>query len=310
MSKKTDEIKLQQWHKRFFEINQQEQDKNIEYYHVNTSVINDLYPIDVGHEKHSANDLEIPNKYPYFSMHFVIKGKGYINVDGVTHTFSKNDLFVLPPNTDLLYATDKKSPWEYYWINFNGLLAQKILDNLSIFGDNLSVKMPNTSVKQYFIKALAAKKKLQSQAYTATECLFGIFSKVSETVSLHDTEKNNKLSMFEQIYNYTRLHLYDSDLTAKSVSQKFFIDPCYFSTLFKKNANTSFKQFVNYERIKKATLLIETTDMLIKEIAETVGFTDPLHFSKLFKKYRLVSPEAYRLAKRSGQAENKPNTNT
>ena len=66
--------------------------------------------------------------------------------------------------------------------------------------------------------------------------------------------------------------------------------------LFKKHNNATFKQYVNYERIKKATTLIEDTDMLIKEIAGLVGFTDSLYFSKLFKKYRLVSPENYRLS--------------
>ncbi len=296
MRNKEKDLQLKKWNKDFFN---KKKEKEIDFYHLNTSVINDIFPIDVGHEAHISTDPDIENKFPYFLLHFVVKGKGSITINNVKHEFAKNDLFILPANVPLAYYSDKKNPWEYYWINFNGLLAKKLTDSLGLYGNKIGITLNDTSIKKYFIKALQAKEKIHTQPYIVTECLFGIFATVAEIAHLHDNDNNKDLSLFQQIHNYIIEHLYDYDLSAKKISSQFFINPCYFSTLFSKNANVPFKQFVNYERIKKATHLLETTDMFVKEVAEAVGFTDPLYFSKIFKKYRLVSPEEYRLSIKS-----------
>ena len=51
---------------------------------------------------------------------------------------------------------------------------------------------------------------------------------------------------------------------------------------------------MNYERVKKATELMETSNIYIKNIGFAVGFSDPLYFGKVFKKYRLYSPNEYK----------------
>ena len=99
---------------------------------------------------------------------------------------------------------------------------------------------------------------------------------------------------FDKIFDYINKNLYSKDLKAETVAKAFFVNTCYFSVRFKKNLNVSFKEYLNYERIKKATKLLDDTDLLIKEIADAVGFSDALYFGKVFKKYRLVSPQEYR----------------
>lgn len=296
MKNKEKDLELKKWNKDFF--NKRQEDK-IDFYHLNTSIINDVFPVDVGHEVHTAADPDIENKFPYFLLHFVVKGKGSILINGVKYDFGKNDLFILPANVNIAYFTDKTNPWEYYWINFNGLLAKKLTDNIGLFGDTIGITLENNSIKKYFVRALDAKNDVTVQPYVVTECLFGIFGEIAKINHLNDKNSVKDLSLFQKIYDYVVEHIYDSDLTAKKISSTFFINPCYFSTLFTRNANLPFKQYVNYERIKKATVLLETTDMLVKEIAETVGFVDPLYFSKIFKKYRLVSPEEYRISIKS-----------
>lgn len=41
-------------------------------------------------------------------------------------------------------------------------------------------------------------------------------------------------------------------------------------------------------------LFLQSTDMAINEIAERVGFSDPLYFSKVFKKVTGITPSQYR----------------
>lgn len=48
------------------------------------------------------------------------------------------------------------------------------------------------------------------------------------------------------------------------------------------------------KRLKKAKLLLETTDMPIKEVSDLLGFYDIAYFYKVFKKAYAITPKEYR----------------
>jgi len=50
-------------------------------------------------------------------------------------------------------------------------------------------------------------------------------------------------------------------------------------------------------RISRARELIQHTDLRIRDIADQVGFRDPLHFSRVFRKETGRSPRAERAAR-------------
>ena len=53
-----------------------------------------------------------------------------------------------------------------------------------------------------------------------------------------------------------------------------------------------------YKRQTKAATLLYDTDLPITNIAYSCGYSDPLAFSKAFKKIKGVSPKEYRLKKK------------
>lgn len=267
---------------------------DLNFYHINATLTRDIFPIDVGYEKHPAGKKPFSNHYPYYLLHFVKSGKGIIEFDGNQTCMNKNTLFILPPDKEIRYVLDKKQNWEYYWINFNGSAVQKILNYLGVSSQDFYINCNNSKCLTFFKVALAAKADKDSQFFTVMHCLMQIFEEICRNYRRLNTARTNEAPLFEQILDYVHEHLYDCDLRAKGVADKFFLSPCYFSTLFDKNANVSFKEYINYERIKKATELLDSTELLIKEIAEAVGFSDPLYFGKVFKRYRLVSPFEYR----------------
>ena len=265
----------------------------IDFFHINNSAYKDLYPIDVGHELHSAKNKRFANRYPYYLLHYVVKGGGQIEINGKKTTYKTNDIFVLPPDETITYSVSAEKQWEYYWINFNGITAKSTLAN--IFGNNDEYHVKgNKSFKTVFVRAMNSKNERQTQVYTVLACLFDIFSKIAKINSATGAASSIDLPSFNRIFDYINRNLYSKELKAETVAKTFFVNPCYFSVLFKKNMNVSFKEYLNYERIKKASELLDDTDLLIKEIADAVGFSDALYFGKVFKKYRIVSPLEYR----------------
>jgi two-component system response regulator YesN len=95
-----------------------------------------------------------------------------------------------------------------------------------------------------------------------------------------------------RVQKYIR-EFYSSDLTLNLVSEKYHINPIYFSRIFKTHIGESFNSYITRIRMEEAKNLMETTSLKMHDISEIVGYEDPKYFSKVFKKHFGVSPSLY-----------------
>ena len=77
----------------------------------------------------------------------------------------------------------------------------------------------------------------------------------------------------------------------------------WFIQRFKESTGFSPLQYILKLRIANAQSLLEHTDYTITEIANMVGYTNSLYFSRLFHKYIGMSPREHRSTKLSDSAE-------
>lgn len=80
------------------------------------------------------------------------------------------------------------------------------------------------------------------------------------------------------------------DLLAQAVN----MSPSYLSRLFRQQTGHSPASFVREQRLRRAYELIQTTFLSVKEIMAAVGWNDPSHFSRAFKRRFGVSPQGLR----------------
>ena len=64
--------------------------------------------------------------------------------------------------------------------------------------------------------------------------------------------------------------------------------------LVNKKYNTSLKQYIIDRKLTIAKKMLNKTDMSITQIANSLGYNDPLAFSKLFSLNIGVSPRKYK----------------
>lgn len=72
------------------------------------------------------------------------------------------------------------------------------------------------------------------------------------------------------------------------------ISPSRLSHLFREKTGTSFTDWLRYERVKRATALLTSSDKSIDEIAYSVGYTTPQTFQRSFTKLIGITPSKYR----------------
>ncbi len=96
------------------------------------------------------------------------------------------------------------------------------------------------------------------------------------------------------IKDYINDNYRNSEITIEGIAEELNLAPTYVSTLFKREAQISFSQYLSDFRIQKATDLLENTNMKIKDIAQEVGFGTYSNFARTFKKKLGVTPVEYK----------------
>lgn len=120
------------------------------------------------------------------------------------------------------------------------------------------------------------------------------------------SEEENSASSF--IVNNALKYIeanYQQKLTLSEVAEKTYVSQWHLSKLLNKQMGHNFSDILNGVRIKAAITLLKDPSLRIGDIAETVGFLDMAHFSRVFKKQMGISANEYRnkIAKKEIQSE-------
>lgn len=87
---------------------------------------------------------------------------------------------------------------------------------------------------------------------------------------------------------------YAAPLSLKELSGMVSYTPQYLSTLFHKDTGMSIQEFLQRLRIEQACQLLTQAELKLSNIAQTVGYADAKHFSRVFRRYKGISPKEFR----------------
>ncbi|WP_165445253.1 response regulator transcription factor [Bacilliculturomica massiliensis] len=99
--------------------------------------------------------------------------------------------------------------------------------------------------------------------------------------------------LFNKILRYIGEH-YMENISLNQCAESFFTSSSNVAHLFRQHCRTTFTQYVNQTRIRKAEELLLLTDLSADQIAEKVGYNNPNYFYKKFKEATGKTPAQYR----------------
>ena len=102
----------------------------------------------------------------------------------------------------------------------------------------------------------------------------------------------------ETALNYIHAH-YAQPISMAEVAAQLYRSPEHFSREFKEEVGENFSSYLTRYRLERAQELLQTTDLPVASVAVQTGYTTPGYFSRLYKKYKGVSPEAERRGSKS-----------
>jgi len=105
--------------------------------------------------------------------------------------------------------------------------------------------------------------------------------------------KEDRQNFVEESVKFIKEH-FTERLTLEMVASKVFVNPKYFSHIFKKDMGVSFTEYIINLRIQHACRLLETTNYQAYRISLECGFSDPSYFNRVFCAQMHMTPQSYR----------------
>lgn len=240
----------------------------------------------------------------HYLFHYVISGKGILvaaDHNGTDHTYHihAGKGFLITPGQVTSYFADEQDPWEYAWLEFDGMKAREYLLNAGL-DINSPVYTPKTTAASGMVKDEILY--IAEHADASPLCLIGhlyLFLDALISTSVRQSSlPSGKMKDFyiKEAISYIEIH-YQEQLSVEEMAESLGLNRSYFGKLFHHATGLSPQEFIIHFRMSKAAELLKTTSKTIGEIGMLVGYPNQLHFSRAFKNKYGISPKAFRTEK-------------
>lgn len=255
----------------------------------------DFYLLYCGHQECPSSYSFGPAVRPNYLIHYVVKGKGYYYVNDRKYTIEANQGFLIRPHELTFYQADEDDPWTYLWIGFDGKKVKTYLKYSGMDENNYTFSCNETDLLNSYVNQMLKHDTLSHYNELSLQGLLFLFfaalAKSAETPYEEDVEIDNLY--ISKAIEYIQKN-YQNPILVTDIANYVSLSRTYLTTIFQQTLHMSPQQFLLKFRITKASELLIHTDLSINAIAHSCGYTDPLAFSKTFKKITGLSPSQYR----------------
>lgn len=228
-----------------------------------------------------------------YLIHHVVSGKGYYVVNGQTFSIEQGDTFLIYPNTVVRYFADRKDPWEYYWVGFDGPDVKMLISKTDFTRDHPVVTTHHSEELKQLLLAIYHSSGGEFYKHIAmVGSLYLFLSKLIEYSKKPNDPVDRSLEYTKKAIDYISDE-YTNPISVRDVAKHLGVSRSHLYRIFMQNLSESPQSYLEKFRMKQSRVLLEQTPLTIGEVANSVGYEDPLYFSKAFKRITGISPKNY-----------------
>ena len=282
---------------------------NILYYIFPNENFIDLCLYQYGWEKCDPGHSFGPSTRNHYLFHYVISGTGTLiaaDSKGMNQTFhiKSGQGFLIYPGCITHYFADVNIPWEYTWLEFDGLRVKEALDLTNLSMDNPVYHSRSAELRELMKdEMLYIVKHTGESPFSLIGHLYLFFDYLTSSCRREQFVQSERMSDYyiKEAINYIEQN-FQNDISIENIAKICGINRSYLGKIFKKTIGRTPQEFLMNYRMTKAAELLKLTELSIADIGCAVGYENQLHFSRAFKHIYGVSPRNWRQIHKTGSS--------
>lgn len=238
-----------------------------------------------------------PGIRDHYIIHYVLEGRGSYHVNGKTYLLEKYDGFLICPDTIVSYQADGQEPWSYGWVGFHGLRAGGLLEQAGLTLQSPVFRYDRDAfLKDCLVRMMGTKDMIRGREIRLLGQLYEFLSQLVESAEAGSAPSGARIKKEEYIrkaIEFIQMN-YSRKINIAEIARHVGLDRSYLYSIFKEQLKMSLQEFLLKYRMDKACELMRGNGLSVGDVARSVGYEDPLVFSKAFKKIKGASPRAFR----------------
>lgn len=232
-----------------------------------------------------------------YLIHYVISGRGVFETDDLRYSLCKGQGFLIEPGVSTFYQADRREPWSYLWISFQGKLAGRIVQDLGMGKACPVFSCENGAALEDILDRLFDAPKAGLSMYQHAQLLAFLHVLANKPEARQhrqhiDGSKNQNNYHIDKALVFIRAN-YSNHMQVSDIANYLGISRNYLFTLFQENMGQSPQEYLSGFRLGCARELLTTTACSIGEIALLCGYKNASVFASAFKRKYQISPSLY-----------------
>jgi AraC-like DNA-binding protein len=234
--------------------------------------------------------------FPYFNLHYVVSGEGYVEDDGKWRLLHAGDAFLYFPDRSQQYRSSEENPWDIYWMHFYGDRLEEILTERgfrsSVVWSSKTADLLCENIQKLFHEIENTKLMRPS---VLSMLAYGVLTEfMTQAVPHHSRRaRDSARSVTELLPSMQDAACEPFSLEAWAAKAE--ISTYYFCKSFRKATQMTPMEFITLYRIRHAKqMLLDDPNRPVHLVSEACGYPSVSYFIKRFKQLEGMTPSAYR----------------
>lgn len=250
-----------------------------------------LYPLQCGHFTYLPGYRLARESFDSFLLMYIRKGSLRLETEGCVQDAGKGQLVLLDCYARHAYST--VSGWDCLWCHFDGITARHWyrniigrVGNVFSFPDMQPVVSKLTSIYDIFDTSDLVREPLLSKYLTD----------ILTSILLHapsDEKTNAHIGIAEKVTAYISEH-FTENLSVSQLASLAGLSDYHFIRIFKKQTGFTPHEYVLNTRMNMARYLLKNSELSVKNICFSTGFSCESVFCSAFKRMEGMTPAQYR----------------
>ena len=256
---------------------------------------NDLGFIEIGYQKCEPGYSYGPIIRDKHILHYIIQGEGHLELDKKMYPLQEKQAFFIPAGCPGFYQADSENPWHYIWILFHGPKADEMLEKIG-----LNKRHPVFTASEGCEKLeplLFHILEEHEQEYACLGKLYEFFQQMILLAGYNQAspEKSASSGHYVEMVMHYISEKFSEPIHIQEIADFCGLDRSYLGKIFRSETGLTPQRYLMEFRMSRAKELLINTDMPIQHVSYSVGYNDPLAFSKVFRQEVGMAPSAFRM---------------